>query len=288
MNIQEMHSAFRTIGQQMGLQLVRGILPESIDVYLNNVIQEKVQQELLLNVRTAIQDTVDTQSSTMGGINILRSLYKSYRYPIGWKYFSEEFKDNPYEKHNEEIIGDDFEGNALGYILYYNPSNSYTEILLPVKGVKPGSHPDKVFNGGYNPENWNKIEPMMFLGFSVEYKNTKRGNSIPCRLIGADVLDTTLRDYCNGASKESPIVTLLSDEDNRNYIQLYLNEKEAITPYITIKYIKQPNVVKYDVDINNCINCDLPEYCHYEIVERAVLKYQMSIGGGATTRDAKQ
>lgn len=38
-----MHNEFRTFGQVMGLQLVRGILPESIDVYLNAAINETVR-----------------------------------------------------------------------------------------------------------------------------------------------------------------------------------------------------------------------------------------------------
>ena len=42
----------------MGMQLIRGILPESIDVFINNVIIEKTQAELLAGVRTVLQDTV--------------------------------------------------------------------------------------------------------------------------------------------------------------------------------------------------------------------------------------
>ena len=56
MNIAEMHNVFRTLGQQMGMQLNRGILPESIDIYLNEAIIEKVQVDLLRGVHTALQD----------------------------------------------------------------------------------------------------------------------------------------------------------------------------------------------------------------------------------------
>ena len=34
MTIQEMHNTFRVLSQQMGLQLVRGISSESIDIFL--------------------------------------------------------------------------------------------------------------------------------------------------------------------------------------------------------------------------------------------------------------
>ena len=50
MTIQEMHNEFRTFGQVMGLQLVRGILPESIDVYLNAAINETVRNIISKNV----------------------------------------------------------------------------------------------------------------------------------------------------------------------------------------------------------------------------------------------
>ena len=49
---------------------------------------------------------------------------------------------------------------------------------------------------------------------------------------------------------------------------------------MNIKYIKTPNVVKYDDDVALQVNCDLPAYCHYEIVERAVQKYYASLGIG--------
>ena len=303
MNIQEMHSAFRTICQQMGLQLVRGILPESIDVFINNVIQEKVQQELLAGTRTVIQETVDTQASTMGSINILRSLYRTDR--ILLPYPNHYSKDSIIQgaSKNNVVIWDknnptEFENGML--VDYYNPDNGYHEILIPL------------LNKAYIGKNWvstdgegewedlimyGQLNPMLYLGINVEYPETKRGNAVSCRMIGADVLETTMRDFCNGASKDSPIVTLLSktktisDFDdklstiNQPYFQIYINSKNTIFKAITIKYIKQPDVVKHDLALENCINCDLPEYCHYEIVEKAVIKYQMSIGAQVNSRD---
>lgn len=82
MNIHEMHNMFRTLGQQNGSQLIRGILPESIDVYINEVITEKVKEEVLAGVRTTLQDSVNTQASTMQPINTFRNLYRSARYSI--------------------------------------------------------------------------------------------------------------------------------------------------------------------------------------------------------------
>lgn len=261
MDIQVMHSAFRILGQQMGMQLVRGILPEHIDIYLNAVIVEKVQQELITGVRTVLQEQVNTQSSTMSPINLFRTLYKTARIDIS------KLPDDAVEKVE---------------------TNGYYIVTLPT-----------IKNSSINASNdIKKISPMMYLGFSLEYDDTTQGNPIACRLIGADVLETTLRDFCNGASKDAPIVSLGSiiNYDNAHkedinigssdQIEIFTNTADCDIKYINIKYIKNPSVVKFDTDAAKCVHCDLPEYCHYEIVERAVQKYYMSVS--ALTNARKQ
>lgn len=255
MNIQEMHNTFRTLGQQMGMQLIRGILPESIDIYLNDVIIEKTQQELLNGVRTALQDSVNTQASTMSPINTFRTLYRSARFVL-----------------DTENVGDDKK------VDYYNENNGFHIVNIPTikSDIEIGT---KEY----------KISPMMFLGFSVEYDTTDRGSAVACRLIGSDVLETTLRDYCNGASKDAPIVVLnsipvvengieLTGVISNEQLEIYTGTKNCKVKFLNIKYIKVPNVVKYDTDINKCVNCDLPDYTHFNIVERAVVKFHQSIG----------
>lgn len=255
MNIQEMHNVFRTLSQQMGMQLIRGILPESIDTFINDAIVEKTRLELVQGVRTAMQETINTQSSTMSPINAFRTLYRTARYSIDINSI------NP----------------NTNKVSYYNQQNGFHIINIPI------------INSNINvDENEYKISPMMFLGFSVEYENTLRGNSIACRLIGSDVLETTLRDYCNGASKDAPIVCLSSipvieggseklDVISNEQLEVYTNAKNCAVKFLNIKYIKTPNIVRHDVDLNKCINCDLPEYTHFEIVERAVAKFYNTI-----------
>lgn len=239
----------------MGLQLVRGILPESIDVYLNDAIMEKARTELIQGVRTVLQEEVSTQASTMSPINTFRNLYKSARYSI-----------------DTQAIG----GNSK--VAYYNPDNGYTIINIPTV-----DSPTVIENTEY------KINPMMFLGFSVEYENTLRGNPIACRLVGSDVLETTLRDFCNGASKDSPVcclssIPIISDNIEQmngvanEQLEVYLNHKNGDIKFINVKYVKNPNVVKYDIDIEKCVNCDLPVFTHFELVERAVYKFYQSVG----------
>ena len=268
MNIQEMHTGFRTIGQQMGMQLVRGVLPESIDIFINDVIVEKTQQELFRGVNTALQDNVNLQGSTMNPVNLFRSLYRNARFKL-----------------NKEV--------ANGLIRYFNDNNGYYEIAMPTLAYKDVKK-ITLNSGEYF------INPMMYLSFSLEYDEGSRGRATACRMIGADTLETTLRDHCNGADKDNPIVTLIGapiiGENNleetkgvgSEYIELYTNTKNLDVKYINIKYIKAPNVVKHDVDPSKCVNCDLPEYCHFEIIERAVQKFYASIGQGASNVKEQQ
>lgn len=79
MTITEMHQSFRVLGQQMGMQLVRAILPEEIDTFLNVAIDTKVKQVLAENV---LSDTnkVLTGNAKIGNLNFFRTLQK--REPI--------------------------------------------------------------------------------------------------------------------------------------------------------------------------------------------------------------
>lgn len=255
MNIQEMHNTFRVFGQQMGLQLNRGILPESIDAYINNAITERVRAELFSGVHTALQENASVQASTMSTVNSLRTLYKTYRI------------------RNDFTLEDRHVGTQ--YLMYlYSGVNSYHILNIPTYPIKESLN--------------NIITPMMYLGFSVEYDDNSLGNPTSCRLIGADVLETTLRDYCNGASKDSPIAVLLNGDEGHDQLHLYINSKNTIVKYLNIKYVKTPNVVKYDIDINKCVNCDLPEYLHFDIVENAVMKFYKSLGVGLAQQNQNQ
>lgn len=228
MDIKQMHATFRTLAQQMGMQLNRGILPESIDIFLNDAIIELVRTEIAKGVRTAIQDNVDTQSMTMPTINLFRNMYRTDT------------------TKNFEIV----EQNENGY---------YTVNLDSYEG-----------------------DTMMYLGFSLKYKDSIPGRLTAARLIGADVLETTLRDYCNGASKDSPIVCLCGFGSIPTGLEIYTNDPNNSLEAVVTKRIMMPDTVKYSVkDGEESINCNLPDYVHYEIVERAVMKFYQSIG--ATT-----
>lgn len=74
MTTPEMHVMFRQYAQQMGMQNVRAILPEQIDLLLNTSIMDITNQVIKENIGIT-NDRVITDNSKIGQINALRSLY---------------------------------------------------------------------------------------------------------------------------------------------------------------------------------------------------------------------
>ena len=73
-----MHEMFRVLGQQMGLERVRGILEESIDVYLNAAIKETVANVVKSNVQTIYKDKITVQDNPISPLNGVSTLYKEH------------------------------------------------------------------------------------------------------------------------------------------------------------------------------------------------------------------
>lgn len=77
MTIAEMHVTFRELAQQMGMQTVRAILTEDIDICLNAAIVEKTKE--IINSTVGLlpyNDKVSRQNIALSPINALRSLYR--------------------------------------------------------------------------------------------------------------------------------------------------------------------------------------------------------------------
>ena len=140
---------------------------------------------------------------------------------------------------------------------------------------------------------------MLYLGVNIATEDDKPGRYKACRLIGADVLETTLRDYCNGADKNNPIAVLLGESIditnenyefdktiNAEYFEIYTNTKDFEIDRIYLSYIKYPNIVRWSANPNDRVDCDLPEYIHYRIVEGAVRRFLISINNGSINQEA--
>lgn len=218
MDISQMHEMFRTIGQQVGIQDVRGILPESIDIFLNVSIVEKARSIVMENTKTAFPNRVSIQNNFVSPINALRTLYR-----------------------RKEIAITDITKNVqLGQL-------------------------DNVF---------------LYTSFAIRYNNND--SEYKCRFIDGDKLEETLNDVLNSASWDYPICSMFNDENNSEYLKIFINSKSYTPNTIIIKYIANPAIVRYSRNENERVNCDLPDYLHSEIVELAVSKFFKSVA--ATSR----
>lgn len=229
MNIGEMHVTFRELAQQMGMQTVRAILMEDIDICLNAAIIEKARNVIVENVGSVpYNDKVARQNASISPVNALRTLYTA-----------------------GTVNGGDITGNGTEVDPY--------KINIDSDGI------------------------MLYTGFQVSYN----GKTIyDCRIIEAEDLGQTLRDFCNRAAKDAPIVTIFGDESGIN-VNIYTGRNNIVKPQLVkYLYIKEPAKVKFDEDREeDWVNCDLPPYLHMEIVMRAVQIYLASIGATSNGAD---
>lgn len=208
-----MHEMFRTVGQQVGMQDVRAILPESIDIFINIAIIEKARSIVMENTKTAFPNRVSIQNNFVSPINALRTLYR-----------------------RKEI--------------------TITDITKDVQL----SQLDNVF---------------LYTSFAIRYDNND--SEYKCRFIDGDKLEETLNDVLNGASWDYPICSMFNGENNSEYLKVFINSNSHTPNAIIIKYIANPAVVKFSKNAAECVNCDLPDYLHSEIVELAVSKFFKSV-----------
>lgn len=242
-----MHVTFRELAQQMGMQTVRAILSEDIDICLNNVIVDKVREVLMENVGPVpYPDKVIRQNAVIAPINAIRTLYSKG------------------ELRGSDITTDQTSGKA----------NEVYPWNITINSKSAGSKKHKV---------------MLYTGFKVSYDGV---SLYDCRIIEAEDLGQTLRDFCNRAAPDAPIATVLGDADEIS-VDLYtgrtVNTWEKVETFVKPKlvqylYIKEPAEVRYSMDGNSDVDCDLPAYLHPEIVQRAVTTYLASIGATSGQR----
>lgn len=79
MKINEMHVLFRQLGQQMGMQTVRNIRPEEIDVCLNTAIDNTIKRIIAENLTLASNDIFVRTNAKVGQINAIRTLYSQIK-----------------------------------------------------------------------------------------------------------------------------------------------------------------------------------------------------------------
>lgn len=263
MDISEMHKMFRQYAQQMGMQNVRAILPEQIDLLINNSISDTINQVITQNIGIT-NDRVISDASKLNQINALKSLYKV------WKGSISEATVKGKEKTN--------------YIISFQ---------LPLINFKT--------TGSYTDDNDSStaINFLYAVDLSINYKKTDFvTNVFPVRIVDDQFVADVVNDFVLAPKMRSPVASI-----HDNLIELYIDKSDAKPEdgqaftfrgvsinELRFSYIAKPAIVRFaeDVDGTN-VDCDLPEYMHVDIVKHAVELYQIAKSGSlAAAQQAQQ
>lgn len=251
MDIASMHVWFRQYAQQMGLQNVRAILPEQIDLLINTSISDTINQVITQNIGMT-SDRVITDNSKLGQINALRSLYKVL--PVKAKPITSPTSGQPFS------VGDETQVLRL---------SADIGIFTTTK----------------------KFEYLYLVDLSINYKaDSLEGgttNYFPVRLIDDIYLADTLNDFILKPRLRSPIAVVYDDTMDIYIDEYTKTDLGAIHLFnnlqpntLRVGYIAKPAKVKYAADlIAENVDCDLPEHMHVDILKHAVDLYRMAVTG---------
>ena len=263
MDISEMHQMFRQYAQQMGMQNVRAIMPEQIDLLINNSISDTINQVIAQNIGIT-NDRVISDASKLNQVNALKSLYKVWKGSIA----------------DVTIKGKE----KTSYIISFQ---------LPLNNFKTtGSYTD-------DGNSSTAINFLYMVDLSINYKKSDFvTNVFPVRIIDDKFVADVVNDFVLAPTMRSPVASI-----HDNFVELYIDKADAKPedrqPFtfkgvsineLRLSYIAKPAVVRFaeDVDGTN-VNCDLPEYMHVDIVKHAVELYQLAKSGSlAAAQQAQQ
>ena len=264
---------FRQLAQQMGMQNVRAILPEQIDLLLNTAIIDVVNEIIKRNIAST-NDRVITDNSKIGQINALSTLYKNAEVQI-FKYDGNEFTLNSGVNAIQTVMTTGFEFDIT---CNNNPQVEKTAI----------------------PSDY-----MYICDFNINYYTSKsNGNTklktdwFPVRIIDDIYVADALNDFILAPSFRSPIAHIVNREEGHIRIKIYIDRKKnnqsnipngVIPSNLRVSYIAKPLTVKYAEDVGSLnVNCNLPEYLHGDIVKRAVDLYHASLSGSLLSAQAQE
>lgn len=263
MDISEMHQMFRQYAQQMGMQNVRAILPEQIDLIINNSIADTINQVITQNIGIT-NDRVISDASKLNQVNALKSLYKVWKGSIA----------------DVTIKGKE----KTSYIISFQ---------LPLNNFKTtGSYTD-------DGNSSTAISFLYIVDLSINYKKSDFvTNVFPVRIIDDQFVADVLNDFVLAPTMRSPVASI-----HDNLVELYIDKADAKSedrqPFtfkgvsineLRFSYIAKPAIVKFAKDVGGTnVNCDLPEYMHVDIVKHAVELYQLAKSGSlAAAQQAQQ
>lgn len=256
MTIREMHVMFRQYAQQMGMQNVRAILPEQIDLLINNSISDVINQVITQNIGTT-NDRVITDNSKLNQINALKSLYKVWKGKVTL-------------------------GNAkTNYIASYE---------LPLNAFKSsGTYSNDSVSS-------TAISYIYIVDLSISYKKDSNfvSNIFPIRIIDDMYLADVVNDFILHPTFRSPVATVHDNTielyiDKPDSSTTPFKFQGCDVNEIRLSYIAKPKQVKFLEDVSGTnVDCDLPDYLHVDIVKHAVELYKTALSGSIAVTQAAQ
>lgn len=240
MSPKEMHVWFRQYAQQMGMQTVRGILPEQIDILINTSISDYTNQLIAAHI-SLTNDRGIIDNSKLGQINAFKALYNVTTLTLTPQVATpvEDDADGLVKIAKFIKVGDN--GSTFDPMHLVSLAVNYT------KGDKTTSlFPVSIIDDRYlaNTLNDSTLAPRIEAPIAVIYG----GN-----------LDIYFgKQYMEGNGRL----------------------KNAITPkLLRVSYLKYPAKVKYTGDYATSVACDLPANTHVDIIKHAVDLYSVSVKG---------
>lgn len=297
MTLTEMHVWFRQMAQQMGIQNVRAILPEQIDLLINTSIDDIVNQLIKENIGIT-NDRIITDNSKIGQINALRTLYKVKEISMGLGHYANENDFIPLSGATTYAenggIGTDPPIEHLSVSGYFGLDESRARI-----GKLSTEFSSNVADFKIKMPNY-----LFICDFSISYKPASIGlknitvtkyiddgqetNYFPVRIIDDAYLADVLNDFILKPRLRSPIMVTYNNGTFDLYIDRFTKDEDNgyklvnnLVPYkLRFSYIAAPQKVKYREDLNaDNIECDLPENLHIPILKHAVDLYHTAISG---------
>lgn len=279
MDISEMHQMFRQYAQQMGMQNVRAILPEQIDLLINNSISDTINQVITQNIGIT-NDRVISDASKLNQVNALRSLYKVWKGSIAD--VTIKGKEKTSYIISFQLPLDCFKLKETGENVYTN-EEQYVEIKGEERVTK----------------NYSIISFLYVVDLSINYNKTNFVTNIfPVRIVDDQFVADVVNDFVLAPKMRSPVASI-----HDNLIELYIDKADSKPENgqaftfngvsineLRLSYIAKPAVVRFAEDINGInVDCDLPEYMHVDIVKHAVGLYQIIKSGSlAAAQQAQQ
>lgn len=256
MTTPEMHVMFRQYAQQMGMQNVRAILPEQIDLLLNTSVMDITNQVIKENIGIT-NDRVITDNSKIGQINALRSLYHVCYIEMS------PYSDNVTEKRTFSFSASD--RNTGRMTTNFNRLTAVNSIPDYMFLVDFSLNYKKVENGqGYNGKNGistidtiNVLTPDACVNSTIEYsiKNKDINETITVTVFTNDLGNSTdLHFKLDNSNTEEPKLKCTQSGYEDKYLAVnLLSSKYVLSTTFDKINVANPLVIKYGVKVSEYV-----------------------------------